>query len=57
MDAEKIIADIESLERLLALRDPRPPRASDVFAANEGHDRANAHNPWFKLWQQYGLPS
>ncbi len=57
MDAEKIIADIESLERLLALHDPRPPRASDVFAANERHDRVNAHNPWFKLWQQYGLPS
>ncbi|MGI9102589.1 MAG: hypothetical protein ACR2IF_09120 [Terriglobales bacterium] len=57
MDAEKIIGEIEQLERLLSLPDPRPLQAGDRHAANQRHDERQAHNPWFKLWQQYGLPS
>ncbi len=56
MDAEKIIAEIELLERLASLPDPRPLQAGDLFAANQRHDQVNAQNPWFKLWQQFGLP-
>ena len=57
VDAEKIIFDIEWLERIAALPDPRPLQASDRFAANQRHDENNAHNPWFRLWQRYGIPS
>ncbi len=55
MDAEQIISDIERLERILALPDPRPLSASDVSAANRRHDEKLAHSPWFRLWQQYGI--
>jgi hypothetical protein len=55
MDAEGVIAEIESLERILALPDPRPMSASDLSAANRRHDQKNANSPWFKLWQAYGV--
>ncbi len=55
MDAEQKIADIEMLERILALPDRRPLTQSDVEAANRRHDQALASSPWFKLWQSYGL--
>jgi hypothetical protein len=56
VDAEKIIFDIEWLERIAALPDTRPPQASDRFATNQHHDEINAQNPWFRLWQRYGIP-
>jgi hypothetical protein len=55
MDAEQIIAEIESLERMFALRDGRPLQASDVSAANRRHDEMLARSPWFRLWQSYGI--
>jgi hypothetical protein len=55
MDAEKIIEEIECLERVFALPDIRPLNASDVSAANRRHDQENAHSPWFRLWQRYGV--
>ncbi len=58
MDVEKIIADIEFLERLYALPDKRPLRrplsVADRAAANQKHDEVYAANPWFRLWQRYG---
>ncbi len=57
MDVDKTITDIELLEQLIALRDPRPLRESDVCAANQRHDTLNAQNPWFRLWQRYGIPA
>ena len=55
MDVEKTIAEIEWLERILALADPRPLQAGDREAANQRHDCVNANNPWFRLWQRYGV--
>jgi hypothetical protein len=55
MNAEKIIAEIEWLERIFAVPDTRPLSASDLLAANRRHDEANAHSPWFRLWQRYGI--
>jgi hypothetical protein len=55
MDAEKTIAEIEWLEHLLALPDTRPLQLSDRYAANQMHDEKYAHNPWFRLWQRYGV--
>lgn len=55
MDAEKTIAEIELLERIFAVRDPRPPSVSDLAAANRRHDEMLAHSPWFRLWQRYGI--
>lgn len=55
MDAEQTIAEIESLERIFALQDSRPLSTSDIAAANRRHDRMNAHSPWFRLWQAYGI--
>lgn len=55
MDAERTIADIESLERAFALPDTRPLTPSDVLAANHRHDQLLAHSPWFRLWQAYGI--
>ena len=57
MDPEKTIAEIEWLERLVTLPDPRPLQPTDICAANQRHDQLQAHNPWFKLWQQYGIPA
>ncbi len=56
MDPEKTIAEIEWLERVFALPDRRPFSAADREAANRRHDETQAANPWFKLWQSYGLP-
>lgn len=55
MDVERVIADIEELERLYETADIRPLTASDVSAANRRHDEKLANSPWFKLWQAYGI--
>jgi len=55
MDAEQTIAEIERLERILAVPDTRPMSASDLAAANQRHDEKNANSPWFRLWQRYGI--
>ena len=55
MATERIIADIERLERMFALPDKRPLSASDLAAANRRHDEKLAQSPWFKLWQRYGI--
>ena len=55
MDAEETIAEIESLERIYALRDRRPLTSNDLAAANRRHDERHAHSPWFRLWQRYGI--
>jgi hypothetical protein len=56
MDAEKAIADIELLESLYALPDSRPFSLTEIEAANQRHDQVYARNPWFRVWQQFGLP-
>jgi hypothetical protein len=55
MDAEQTIAEIERLERIFAVPDIRLLSASDISAANRRHDEMNAHSPWFRLWQRYGV--
>ena len=55
MDVEKTIAEIEWLERIFALPNTRPFKSSDLSAANRRHDEMNAHSPWFRLWQRYGI--
>jgi hypothetical protein len=55
MDAERTIADIESLERIYAVPDTRPMSANDLWAMNRRHDEMLAHSPWFRLWQSYGV--
>jgi hypothetical protein len=55
MDCEKVITEIEWLERLLSLPDTRPLQLSDRYAANQRHDETYAHNPWFRLWKRYGI--
>ncbi len=55
MDGERIITEIELLERIYALRDKRPLRMADWKAANKKHDEAYANNPWFRLWKRYGV--
>lgn len=55
MDTEQIIDEIQWLERAFAVPDTRPLTASDLAAANRRHDEKNAHSPWFRLWQTYGL--
>jgi hypothetical protein len=55
MDADQTIAQIEALERMFTLPDSRPLQPSDLSAANRRHDLANAHSPWFRLWQTYGI--
>ncbi|HVZ15800.1 MAG TPA: hypothetical protein VG897_01690 [Terriglobales bacterium] len=56
MDVERTIAEIELLERLFALPDSRGISAAEREAANRRHDQAIASNPWFRVWQQFGLP-
>jgi hypothetical protein len=56
MDIEKTISDVELLERLLALPDGRPVSQTDREAANRRHDENCSRNPWFRVWQQFGLP-
>ena len=55
MDVEQAISEIERLERMYALRDKRPLGPRDLEAANRAHDGMNAHSPWFKLWQDFGI--
>jgi hypothetical protein len=55
MDAEQTIAEIECLERMFATPDTRPLSAGDLVAANRRHDQKQAHSPWFRLWQRYGV--
>ena len=55
MDADRTIAEIEQLERIFAVPDPRPLSASDLAAANRAHDEKLAHSPWFRLWQHFGV--
>lgn len=55
MEAERIIDEIELLERIFALPDARPLSPSDLAAANRRHDEKQAHSPWFRLWQRYGV--
>jgi hypothetical protein len=56
MNVEKTIADVERLEHIYSLRDPRPLNVADRCAANRSHDERYADNPWFRLWQRYGIP-
>jgi hypothetical protein len=56
VDVEKTITEIEILERLFAMKDSRAMNASDLDAANRRHDEECARNPWFRVWQQFGLP-
>jgi hypothetical protein len=56
MDPEKTITEIELLERIFALPDARPMSVADREAANRNHDQRCATNPWFRVWQQFGLP-
>lgn len=55
MDTERIIAEIERLERMYAEPDTRPLNARDLSAANRRHDELLARSPWFRLWQRYGV--
>jgi hypothetical protein len=55
MDIERIITEIESLERIFAVPDTRPLNTSDLSAANRRHDEKLASSPWFRLWQRYGV--
>jgi hypothetical protein len=55
MDAERIIAEIEWLERILIVPDPRPLTANDLSAVNRRHDEKLANSPWFRLWRRYGI--
>jgi hypothetical protein len=55
MDTEQTIAEIECLERILAVPDIRPLTQSDLAAANRRHDEMLAQSPWFRLWQRYGV--
>ena len=55
MDIEQVISEIESLERIFEAPDTRPLSASDISAANRHHDEKQAHSPWFRLWQRYGV--
>ncbi len=53
MDAEKVIAEIEALERIFALPDSRPLQPADIASINHQHDQKLARNPWFQLWNAY----
>jgi hypothetical protein len=55
MDVNKIIEEIELLERIYALPDSRRLQLADREAANQKHDEMYADNPWFRLWKRYGV--
>lgn len=55
MDVDKIISEIEWLERIFSLPDKRPLSLADREAANQKHDEMYAENPWFRLWKRYGV--
>jgi hypothetical protein len=56
MNVEKTIAEVEWLDRIYSLPDTRPLKLTDRYAANQRHDERCANNPWFRLWQRYGIP-
>ena len=56
MNVEKTIAEVEWLDRIYSLPDTRPLKLNDRYAANQRHDERCANNPWFRLWQRYGIP-
>lgn len=49
MDVERIIDDIEQLQKMFEAPDIRPLSASDLSAANRRHDEKLAYSPWFRL--------
>jgi hypothetical protein len=55
MDVERIIDEIQQLEEMFEAADARPFSTTDICAANRRHDEMQAHSPWFKLWQHYGI--
>jgi hypothetical protein len=55
MQADETIAEIERLEKIFSLPDPRPLNTNDIAAANRRHDQQQANSPWFRLWQRYGV--
>jgi hypothetical protein len=55
MDVERVIDEIERLERIFSAPDTRPLTANDISAANRRHDETQARSPWFRLWQRYGV--
>lgn len=55
MDVERIIDKIQQLEEMFEAADSRPFSATDISAANRRRDEMNAHSPWFKLRQHYGV--
>ena len=55
MEVEQTIAEIEWLERMLAVPDRRPLTPNDLSAANRRHDEMHANSPWFRIWQRYGI--
>jgi hypothetical protein len=55
MDVERIIDEIEQLQEMFEVPDIRPLSASDISAANRRHVEMNAHSPWFRLWQHFGV--
>jgi hypothetical protein len=55
MDAERVISEIEWLERIFALPDTRELRLTDREALNRKHDAMYAANPWFRLWKHFGV--
>jgi hypothetical protein len=57
MDVEQTIAEVEWLERIVALPDTRRLQLADREAANRHHDQMLAANPWFRIWQRYGICS
>ena len=51
MNAEKIIAEIEWLEQLLRLPDPRSLQMSDCKTASQKYDETYTDDPRFRLWR------
>jgi len=54
LDPERTISEIEALERMFALSDPRPPEVGHLPFINQLHDEKLSRNPWFQLWKRYG---
>jgi len=50
MEVERIISQVELLERIFEVPDTRQLRERDIAAANRRHDEMLAHSPWFRLW-------
>lgn len=54
MDVERIIDDIEQLQKMFEAPDIGPLSASDLSAANRRHDEKLAYSPWFRLSSSTG---